>query len=224
MWCKKHIVSAFSNLSNFRGDSSLATWLTRHRFERSAWAQTHATSNGDLGKRRNGAGNERTNCSIPHHEHRDRSRALRSATRNTGASGTRNGCPSRNPSASSSSCATWRGDPTLRKQRPTSAFDRKRLKRDCIGHGGCCGNRWTVAGVELEGCVSLCRRALCPHHRSRARSGWRIVAVLLDGPLGRFAASNTCGIDESTKPGSPAETFGDRPRVREQLRLQPTVM
>ena len=24
-------------------------------------------------------------------------------------------------------------------------------------------------------------------------------------------------------PGSPAETFGDRPRVREQLRLQPTV-
>ena len=87
-------LSAFSNLSNFRGEFVTCDLADAHRFERSAWAQTQATSNGDLGKRRNGAGNERANYSIPRHEHRDRSRALRSATRNTEASGTCNGRPS----------------------------------------------------------------------------------------------------------------------------------
>jgi RNA polymerase sigma-70 factor, ECF subfamily len=89
-------LSAFSNLSNFRGDSSLATWLTR------------IALNEALGRKRK----QRATVTLENVEiaqetsaqiiqfpvmdtERDRSRALRSATRNTEASGTRNGRPSR---------------------------------------------------------------------------------------------------------------------------------
>lgn len=164
-------LSAFSNLSNFRGDSSLATWLTRITLNEALGRRRkqRATSNGHLGKRRNCAGNERANYSIPRHEHRDRSRALRSATRNTEASGTRNGRPSRTL------------PPRLRHARRRGDEHRgnRVAPRHSTGNGqnqiapGTAAAAAIVgqsAGVELEGCVSLCRRALCPHHRGRAKS------------------------------------------------------
>ena len=162
-------LSAFSNLSNFRGNSSLATWLTR------------IALNEALGRKRK----QRATVTLESVEIAQETSAqiIQFPAMNTETDPERSAAQHEIRRLLERAMDALPGTlpPRLRHARRRGDEHRGNsvAPRHSTGNGqnqiapGTAAAAAIVgrsAGVELEGCVSLCRRALCPHHRGRAKS------------------------------------------------------
>ena len=162
-------LSAFSNLSNFRGDSSLATWLTR------------ITLNEALGRRRK----QRATVTLENVETAQETSAqiVQFSTMNTETDPERSAAQREIrrllEHAMDALPEPFRLVFIMRDVEEMNIEETASPPRHSTGNGqnqiapGTAAAAAIVgrsAVVELEGCVSLCRRALCPHHRGRAKS------------------------------------------------------
>ena len=162
-------LSAFSNLSNFRGDSSLATWLTR------------IALNEALGRKRK----QRATVTLENVEIAQETSAqiIQFPAMNTETDPERSAAQREIRKLLERAMDALPGTLPPRLRHARRGGDEHRGNsvppRHSTGNGqnqiapGTAAAAAIVgrsAGVELEGCVSLCRRALCPHHRGRAKS------------------------------------------------------
>ena len=162
-------LSAFSNLSNFRGNSSLATWLTR------------IALNEALGRKRK----QRATVTLENVEIAQETSAqiIQFPAMNTETDPERSAAQREIRRLLERAMDALPGTLPPRLRHARRGGDEHRgnsvAPRHSTGNGqnqiapGTAAAAAIVgrsAGVELEGCVSLCRRALCPHHRGRAKS------------------------------------------------------